>query len=225
MNQKCLQCGLVNFANDENCRRCGAALSPGSAIDEGSVADAGEGKGKKRSLAQRLLWVLGMTLLILFVGYMSLLITSDDLGFDRRQTVAKAIAVLEQKGFTKQAFVLDHLVKYRKTDNWWNRYLGHRDAYAATNFPFEIVTLYPEFFDTAVDDTERAAILLHESYHLFGSGEEAALEGAWREKQRLGWTADKYSQTKVWNNTRELTTSSVPKLFQCGTDGHSDCVR
>ena len=226
MNKKCLQCGLVNFANDENCRRCGAALNPGGAIEEHSIESAAsEGKGKKRSLGQRLLWVLGMTLLILFMGYMSLLVTSDDLGFDRRQTVTKAIAVLEQKGFTKQAFVLEHLVKYRKTDNWWNRYLGHRDAYAATNFPFEIVTLYPEFFDTAVDDTERAAILLHESYHLFGSGEEAALEGAWREKQRLGWTADKYSQTKVWNNTRELTTSSVPKLFQCGPDGHSDCVR
>ena len=166
-----------------------------------------------------------MTLTILFVGYMSLLLTSDELGFDQRQIVAKATAVLEQKGFAKQAFVLGHLVKYRKTDNWWNLYQGHRDAYAATNFPFEVVTLYPEFFDTAVDDTERASILLHESYHLFGSGEEAALEGAWREKQRLGWTADKYSRTKVWNNTRELTAISVPKLFQCGPDGHSDCLR
>ena len=43
-----------------------------------------------------------------------------------------------------------------------------------------------------MDDTERAAILLHESYHLFGSGEATALEGVWRDKQRLGWTADKY---------------------------------
>ncbi len=59
-------------------------------------------------------------------------------------------------------------------------------------------------------------MLLHESYHLFGSGEETALEGVWREKQRLGWTADKYSQSHVWNGTRELTMNRVPSLFQCG---------
>jgi len=154
-----------------------------------------------------------------------MLLTSQELNFDRRQALAQAIAVLQTKGFSKQAFVLSHLVNYRDTDNWWNRSVGHHDAYAATNFPFEVVTLYPEFFDSAVDDTERAAILLHESYHLFGSGEAAALEGAWRDKQRLGWTADRYSQTKVWANTRESTMALVPKLFQCGQDGRSDCLQ
>ena len=166
-----------------------------------------------------------MTLVLLFTFYMSLLLTSEDLQYDRRQTVKAAIAIVQQKGFARQAFVLNNLVKYRSTDNWWNVYVGHRDAYAATNFPFEVVTLYPDFFETAVDDTERAAILLHESYHLFGSGEATALEGAWRDKQRLGWTADKYKQTKVWRNTRELTEAGVPKLFTCGTDEHSDCLQ
>lgn len=173
----------------------------------------------------RLSWILGTTLVLLFAAYMSLLLTSDELPYDERQTVRAATAILKQKGFSRQAFVLDHLVQYRGTDNWWNGYVGHHDAYAATNFPFEVVTLYPEFFDAAVDDTERAAILLHESYHLFGSGEVTALEGVWRDKQQLGWTADKYGQTKVWINTRELTTGGVPKLFQCGADGHSDCVQ
>ena len=163
-------------------------------------------------------------MILLFAAYLSLLLTSEDLQFDKRQTVTNAIAILKQKGFDRQGFVLDNLVKYRGTDNWWNRYVGHHDAYAATNFPFEVVTVYPEFFDAAVDDTERAAILLHESYHLLGSGEAAALEGVWRDKQRLGWTEDKYGQTKVWNNNKELTTGSVPVLFQCGADGHSDCV-
>jgi hypothetical protein len=88
----------------------------------------------------------------------------------------------------------------------------------------EIVTLYPAFFDVAVDDTERAVILLHESHHLLGFGEEATLERVWREKQRLGWTEDKYGETKVWKNVREWTESGVPTLFQCGSDGHSDCV-
>ena len=178
-----------------------------------------------RSLPRRLGWILATTLTILFAAYLSLLLSSDDLQFDQRQIVTAAITALRDKGFERQAFVLDNLVKYRSTDNWWNRYVGHHDAYAATNFPFEVITLYPEFFGTAVDDTERAAILLHESYHLLGSGEEAALEGTWREKQKLGWTADKYGRTKVWNNTRDLTAASVPKLFQCGSDEHSDCIQ
>jgi len=156
---------------------------------------------------------------------MSLLITSEDLGFDQRQIVQKAIAILGQKNFAREAFVLDHLTTYRETDNWWNRYVGHHDAYAATNFPFEVVTLYPEFFDVAVDDNERAVILLHEACHLFGSGEDAALEKTWRQKERLDWTADKYAQTRVWKNTRELTMNRVPTLFQCGPDGRSDCVK
>ena len=120
--------------------------------------------------------------------------------------------------------MLGKLVNYRSTDNWWNAYVGHQDAYAASNFPFEVVTLYPEFFKFPVDDIERAVILLHESYHLFGAGEEAALRGVWLEKERLGWTAEGYNGTKVWKNTREWTTGSVPGLFECGPDGRSDCL-
>ena len=217
---KCARCGLVNSASDEVCRRCAAALSPDTLIEEISRT----GQGKKRGVGRRALWIVGSTLTLLFAWYLSMLLTSEELNFDRRQTLAQAFAVLEQKGFSRQAFVLSHLVNYRDTDNWWNRSVGHHDAFAATNFPFEVVTLYPEFFDVAVDDTERAAILLHETYHLFGSGEAAALEGVWRDKQRLGWTADRYSQTKVWRNTRDSTTALVPKLFQCGADEHSDCV-
>jgi len=140
--------------------------------------------------------------------------------------VENAVIALEQKGFGKEAFVLRNLVTYRETDNWWNRSVGHQDAYAATNFPFEIVTLYPEFFEKTVDDTERAAILLHEASHLFGSGEESALEQVWYDKQQLGWTAAKYSSiSEVWGNTRRLTVSNVPKLFICGPDGQSDCFQ
>ena len=98
------------------------------------------------------------------------------------------------------------------------------DAYAATNFPFEIVTLYPEFFSASVDDTERAAVLLHEAEHLLGAGEERALETAWRSKTQLGWAGPTYSQSKVWNNTKELTQRMVPNLFTCGADGKSDCT-
>jgi hypothetical protein len=224
---KCTQCGLVNLLSNESCRRCGASLveaTPTTSEPVQASAEPTEQPAHKRRNALRVGWILGTTLILLFAAYMSLLLTSQELEYDQRQTVKAATAILEQKGFSRQAFVLNHLVQYRNTDNWWNNYLGHHTAYAATNFPFEVMTLYPEFFDTTVDDTERAAILLHESYHLFGSGEAAALEGAWRNKAKLGWTADKYEHTKVWINTRDLTSSSVPKLFSCGTDGHSDCL-
>lgn len=217
---KCARCGLVNSAADQTCRRCAAVLGPVTVLEVDPSAEP----VKKRGFLQRLLWIIGTTVALLFAWYMSMLLTSEELDFDRRQTVAQAIAVLEQKGFSQQAFVLNHLVNYRDTDNWWNRSVGHHDAYAATNFPFEVVTLYPEFFDSAVDETERAAILLHESYHLFGSGEASALGGVWHDKQRLGWSADKYGQTKVWRNTRGSTTALVPALFTCGEDRHSDCM-
>lgn len=223
---KCSDCGLVNANTDDACRRCGASLlGNGSTGGSAGAADEPvENKAEKRGIGRRLIWISGTTIVLLFCFYLSLLLTSEDLGLQQREVVSSAIAVLEQKGFDKQVFLLNRLAKFRATDNWWNGYVGHHDAYAATNFPFEVLTLYPEFFQIAVDDNERAVILLHESYHLLGSGEEAALEGVWREKQRLGWTQNKYGQTKVWNNTRQLTMTQVPHLFQCGADGKSDCV-
>jgi hypothetical protein len=196
-------------------------------MKEGLPAEAGivEPQPRKRGLGRRLGWIFGTTLLVLFVWYTSLLITSNDLGFDRRLTVQRAVGILSQKGFSREAFILSHLTSYRATDNWWNSYLGHREAYAATNFPLEVVTLYPEFFEATADDNERAVILLHESYHLLGSGEAAALEGVWREKQRIGWTAERYGETKVWKNTKELTMVLAPHLFSCGSDGKADCLQ
>jgi hypothetical protein len=216
---KCRRCGLVNLATDESCRRCGISLVPTNF----ESIDSEEAPPRKRGLKQRLIWIVATTSILLFGFYMSLLLTSNDLGFQDREVVAQAINVLEQKGFRKEAFVIKHLGTYRSTDNWWNQYIGHRDAYAATNFPFQVLTLYPEFFKVTIDDDERAAILLHEAYHLLGYGEEAALEAVWRNKQQLGWTNERYAQSKVWRNTRELTMGQVPQLFRCGNDGKSDC--
>ena len=171
-----------------------------------------------------MIWIFGATLLILFIWAVSLRLTSDDLKYDQRHTVERAIVVLKQKGFARRAFVLRYVTSFRRTDSWWNTYVGHQDAYAATNFPFEVVTLYPEFFEVSVDDNERAVLLLHETYHLFGSGEEAALEGVWRNKQKLDWSAETYGKSKIWKDTRDLTMNKVPTLFQCGPGGHSDCT-
>jgi hypothetical protein len=218
--KKCPRCGLVNADTDDTCRRCSANLTAGS----GAASETGPEPVKKRSIGKRLLWILGATLFLLFAFYMSLRVTSQDLGYDQRQIVARSVAILEQKGFGKEATVLSTFTSYRSTDNWWNRYVGHRDAYAATNFPFEVMTLYPEFFDHSADDVERAVILLHEAQHLFGSNEAEALEHVWRIKQRLGWTEERYGQTRVWINTKELTMNLVPELFKCGPEGTSDCV-
>jgi hypothetical protein len=221
-SKKCPRCGLVNFADQEVCKRCGSALlgeEPHAAGDDDSQRKHGRGWLIKRALV-----VLGTVLAVLLLFYGTLLKSSDRLTYDQQKVVASSINALEQGGFTREASLYRNLVTFRATDNWWNRSVGHREAYAATNFPFEVVTLYPEFFTTTTDDTERAAILLHESYHLFGSGEQGALEGTWREKKRLGWTKERYQQTKVWRNTRELTMNQVPQLFRCGLENNLDCT-
>jgi hypothetical protein len=215
---KCPRCKLVNLATDQECRRCGASL----VTDEAGVVSSDK---PRRGIGKRVIWVGVATSILLFAFYLSLLLTSTDLRFAEREVVTRAVTILEQKGFRKEAFVIARLTTLRSTDNWWNNYIGHRDAYAATNFPFEVLTLYPEFFHTSVDDSERAAILLHEAYHLLGYGEEAALEGVWRNKHLLGWIEANYGQSRIWRHTRELTMARVPELFKCGTDGKSDCMQ
>jgi hypothetical protein len=190
-----------------------------------SVAPVTVAQSSGPSVAQRLLWLAGMTVLLVFLWSRSLLLTSEPVDPSQRLVVQQAVAVLAQAGFSREATALRHFANFRATDNWWNNWLGHTDAYAATNFPLGVLTVYPKFFTVAVDDTERAAILLHEAQHLLGAGEAAALERTWRGKQQLGWTADRYADSRLWKNTREWTSTDVPALFTCGADGHSDCVQ
>lgn len=180
-------------------------------------------KPKGRRFVRRVVWVVSATLLILIIWYASLLMTSDSLKPDQRVQVQAAIDLIQQGGFTREAFILNHLTSFRGSDNWLNAYVGHRDAYAATNFPFEVVTLYPDFFAVPIDDRERAAVLLHEARHLSGDGEENALRFAWQNKQRIGWTADRYGQTRLWDATERLTKTTFPYYFQCGADSTADC--
>jgi ribosomal protein L40E len=216
----CAQCGLVNFGEAETCRRCRTDLAETTAIVADVEASASHTRGARRTL----LIVAATIGLSIFAWSRSLLLTSTPIDASQRLMVMHSIETLERAGFTKEVIMLRHFANYRATDNWWNSYLGHQQAYAATNFPLGVVTLYAPFFHVATDDTERAAILLHEAQHLLGAAEPAALELTWREKSRLGWTAEKYGETKVWKNTNEWTITEVPSLFQCGADGHGDCV-
>jgi len=177
-----------------------------------------------RRLRNRVAFVAVTIVFASFAWSRSLLMTSTPVAADQLPVVMRSVDLIEHAGFSKEAFVLRYLANYRATDNWWNIHVGHSQAYAATNFPLGVVTLYEPFFSVTVDDTERAAILLHEAQHLLGASETAALETTWRQKSRLGWTEDKYGETKVWRNTREWTISDVPSLFQCGADGQSDCA-
>jgi hypothetical protein len=216
---KCTGCGLMNFAASPTCRRCDTPLA---AHPEPPLVPAATYHG--RSFGRWLIWIAGVTLTILVTAYASLLVTSQPLSAHERQVVTNAILVLDEAGFSSEASALRHLVSFRQTDNWWNRYVGHPTAYAATNFPFAVITIYPAFFRFPVDDTERATILLHESYHLFGDDEKFALQRVWLAKERLGWTSLRYSHTRVWKNTREWTVGAVPSMFTCGDDGRSDCL-
>lgn len=220
--QKCADCGLVNTGADEVCRRCGAPLANVEFSGPEAEPELPDQSGK-RNFLKRVIWVISATIVILIIWYASLLLSSDGLQADQQQKVQNAITILQQQGFSREAFVLTYLTTFRSSDNWLNAYAGHRDAYAATNFPFEVVTLYPDFFDLPIDDRERAAVLLHEARHLFGDGEDAALQTTWKSKKQLGWTADKYRQTRVWDATEHLTREKFPYIFQCAPDGQSDC--
>jgi hypothetical protein len=241
-NLKCAGCGLVNFASASGCKRCGAPLDVQGRVGDSpraheasaasfepraeSFEDSEEfGEAKpKRGLLNRVAWILTVTCAVIVAWHGSLLLSSDAATMNQRLQVRGAIELIEKSGFTREAFLLRRLTCFRTTDNWWNRWAGHGEAYAATNFPFEIVTLYPEFFQYPTDDTERAVILLHEARHLAGAGEREAFETVWRDKARLGWTRDKYSHTRVWKNVAEFTHRYVPELFTCGTDGKQDCA-
>ena len=232
-NLKCAGCGLVNFPAASECKRCGAPLEPAFAhaafgaaparVFESEGADApAEGKGR-RGLLRRALAVLAVTLTLLVMCHASLLFTSTAATHDERAQVERAVGLVERAGFTREAFLLRRLTNFRTTDNWLNSYAGHVEAYASTNFPFEVVTLYPDFFRYPADDVERAVILLHEARHLAGAGEEEACATVWRDKARLGWTREKYGETRVWQNVSELSRRYSPKLFDCGPDGDQDC--
>ncbi len=163
-------------------------------------------------VGRRLLWLGGVTVFLIFCWSRSLLLTSEPVDPSQRQLVMQAIRVIDTSGFSREATMLRNFANFRTTDNWWNLSRCHREAYAATNFPLGVVTLYPPFFQIATDDTERAAILFHEAQHLMGAGEESALARTWREKGRFGWTVEKYGHTRVWRNTSEWTAAAVPSL-------------
>ena len=139
MNLKCTACGLANFQNAGSCSRCGRPL--GAA-----------GPGMARTIAKRLAILISVCVAAILGFYVSLLFSADPLTMAEHQTVESSIGVLESRGFIDEAFLLRHVVAFRSNDNWLNASVEKENAYAATNFPVEIVTIYPDFFALPADD-------------------------------------------------------------------------
>jgi len=217
MNKKCSNCHLINFPTAVSCSRCDADL-----VETASIATATRARGK--SILVRSVICFCVCGFVLFGFYLSLLASAKSLTFEEKTAVRSAIAKLKEKGFAREALILDNFTAFRSNDNWLNASVAKENAYAATNFPFEIMTLYSDFFTYPADDTERAAILLHEARHLLGEKEKEAYEFVWRNRKQLGWTKDKYVNSDVWINIRKQTKDNVPNLFVCDFKEFSDCT-
>ena len=209
MSKECISCSKQNVESAIVCSRCGGKLRP---ISSGNTIF-------------RRATICVMVCLIALAGfYLSLIGSAKSLTYNDKQSVNQAIAILRQRGFNSEVMLLANFATFRSTDNWLNASVAKENAYAATNFPFEIVTLYPDFFTYPVDDTERAAILLHEAKHLAGMDEHDAYEFVWKNRAKLGWTSDKYRDSIVWQNIRRQTKDMVPQLFGCPEFVASDCT-
>lgn len=207
---------MVNFPKAEVCVRCGSALI-------GVNSDRGQKNTGSRILA-RVLICIAVCFAVIFGFYLSLMASAKGLSPEQGYQVRRSIAVLNERGFSDEIFLLAHLSIFRSEDNWLNASVAKENAYAATNFPFEIITLYPDFFTYPVDETERAAILLHESRHLRGEDEHDAYKFVWEHRKQLGWTKEKYVSSVVWRNIRKQTVENVPELFICAGNDAGDCT-
>jgi len=163
-------------------------------------------------------------LLAVFAFYLSLVATSASLDVRERLTVQRAISVLENKGFSREAFLLRHTVTFRASDNWLNALTKQDNAYAATNFPFQIITIYPDFYNKAVDDTERAMVILHEAQHLQGKDEAGAYSYVWQHRGQLGWTQLTHGSTPSYITIGEQTRDYAPEVFSCPDRVWGDCT-
>ena len=217
MKRKCVRC---HFQNPSNARSCHCCRSP---LDESQNISSKRGFSKP-TIAKRVSVCVAVLIAVMLGFYVSLVFSADKLMAEEALKVQIAIEILEQKGFSDEAFLLKHIASYRSNDNWLNASVEKENAYAATNFPFEIITIYPDFFRYSKDDVERAAILLHEAKHLEGKDERAAYEYVWKNRERLGWTEENYSRSSVWAETRKLTRELSPEMFICTTTDPRDCT-
>jgi hypothetical protein len=160
----------------------------------------------------------------LLVFYFTLIISSKPVSPAQAEKIDKAIELLEKKGFSTEVFWLRRVTLFRNSDNWLNSFAEKENAFAATNCPFGIITIYPDFYDRAKDDTERAMILLHEAQHLRGADEREAYRYVWQNRQKLGWIQLSHGMTETFVTIELQTRENVPELFNCPENLWNDCT-
>src|SRR5580765_5347096 len=96
-----------------------------------------------RKVAAHVLRYAFAAFLALVIFYLSPVITSPPLTTAETRPIDRAIRALESKGFAREAFLLRHVATFRGSNNWLNGTQPSENAYAATNLPFEMITLYP----------------------------------------------------------------------------------
>ncbi len=156
--------------------------------------------------------------------YLSLVSTSLPPLPHEKAAVDRAITILAEKGFEDEVFLLKGTTTFRATDHWFNSFVQKESAYASTNFPFQIVTLYPDFYTKSADDTERAMILLHEARHLMGENENQAYAYVWRNRKILGWTLKTHGASESYITIEQQTREMAPELFNCPDKPWEDCT-
>lgn len=208
---------MVNYPTADRCLRCGGSLYLRN--------DSKARETKLSAVIMRRAVICVLVLISALAGfYLSLVLSARPVAYDDRKSIEAAIELLEIKGFPSEAGMLRRFAVFRSTDNWLNASVAKENAFAATNFPFAIVTVYSDFFTYTADDLERAAILLHEAKHVEGADEKTAYEFVWKNRERLGWTVEKYGNSVVWNEIRNQTRDHVPEMFVCGSNPFGDCT-
>jgi hypothetical protein len=219
MKKLCPNCKLVNFKAANQCLRCQSYLIT---VTSGEYP---KNTCLNSKIFRRVVVCIAVCLFTVLGFYISLVGSSKSLSYQEKKTVEASIEILQAKGFSGEAFLLNYLTAFRANDNWLNASVPKENAFAATNFPFEIITIYPDFFAYPIDETERAAILLHEAQHLKGADEKEAYEFVWKNRKKLGWTEEKYAASVVWQNVRKQTREVVPEIFVCDINPYGDCTR
>lgn len=177
-----------------------------------------------KSASSRVISAAVAAVLALVAFHLSLVATSTPLTTEERAAVERAIALLEKKGFQTEAFVLRNTATFSTTDNWLNRATEKEKAFAATNFPFQIITTYPDFYQRASDDTERAMILLHEARHMMAANEAEAHRYVWSHRRQLGWTQQTHGSTETFITVEQQTRAELPEMFKCSNRNWNDCT-
>jgi hypothetical protein len=212
--RKCPECGFDGRPAARGKQRC-------------PVCQRGSNAPSKRlisSVVARLSTFLLICIATVAGFYASLVYPAAPLSAEQHNTVNSAIDLLEAKGFSDEVFLLRTAAAFRTNDNWLNASVEKENAFAATNFPFAIVTLYPEFFERTSSTVERAAILLHETKHIQGHDEKAAYEFVWKNRKKLGWDGAEFYGTEMWINVRKQTAEYSPNLFICELNVANDCT-